>query len=88
MHTLRNDILHGRIDEVLNPKKPKIDPGEVQIFRVMVYQLGALYILNGKLRDLASRLAVGEPTPFQSFHPMSVEEMNAMRRQKQTHPSW
>jgi hypothetical protein len=87
MHQIRNDIVHGRIDEVLNPNKPKITVGEVHTFQLMVHHLGALSILNSDLRDLATKLAVGESTPLDSFH-FTAEEMNAMRRQKTTRPSW
>jgi hypothetical protein len=89
MHKVRNDVMHGRIDEVLNPKKPKLDQAEVHAFRRMVFDLAALSILNGnKLREFATKLALGEITSFESFYPISVEEMNEMKKQKPFHPSW
>jgi len=89
MHTIRNAVVHGRVGEVLGGGKLKISLEEVHTFRVMVYHLAALSILNGgNLRELATKLAVGEQTQLESFSGMTVEEMNAMRSQKATHPSW
>jgi hypothetical protein len=87
MHMVRNDIVHGRIDEVIDPNKPKVKPDEVHAFRRMVYDLAALSILNGNLRDIATKLAVGESVPLDFFN-FTVQEMNEVRTQKAVQPSW
>jgi hypothetical protein len=88
MFGLRNDIMHGRIDKVLDPQKLNSFPTELQEFRRMVCHLAILSILNGKLKEFATRLAVGAAVQLDSFAKMGVEEMNAMRKPKAPYPCW
>jgi hypothetical protein len=63
MHTIRNEVVHGRIDRVLEGKKmPKLD---INRFRHIIYSLVCLHIMNGSLRDASVRLALGEPVKLE-----------------------
>ena len=79
---------HGRIDKVLDPQKLNSFPTEVQEFRRMVCHLAILSILNGKLKEFATRLAVGAVVQLDFIAKMGVEEMNAMRNPKAPYPCW
>ncbi len=67
MHQLRNDVVHGRIDNVLlGNSKTKHKIADIGQFRRYVHELAILYLLNpdekGKhgLRKVADSLALGE----------------------------
>jgi len=86
MHKVRNDVMHGRMNEVLDAKKNKFTPGDVAIFGDIVHALSGAYIMNGPLRDPATKLALGQTVTLTSMYPESLEEMKAMRR-PQAHPA-
>ena len=88
MFALRNDVMHGRIDKVLHPQKLNSFPTDVHEFRRMVCHLAILSILNGKLKESATRLAVGAPVHLDSLAKMGIEEKNALRKPKAPYPSW
>ena len=75
MHTLRNDVVHGRIDKVLQGRtKTKHKITEIERFCQYVHELAILYLLNpgekGKhdLRPLAHRLALGETVNLKTLY--------------------
>jgi len=88
MFGLRNAVVHGRMVELLNPKKQQALPSEVDGFLRMVNHLALLFILNGKLKEAATKLAVGSAAKLEFFDQVSREEMNAIRKPTPTYPSW
>jgi hypothetical protein len=54
----------------------------------MVNHLALLFILNGKLKEAATKLAVGSAAKLEFFDQVSREEMNAIRKPTPTYPSW
>ncbi|MGB6483706.1 MAG: hypothetical protein WBE86_09505 [Candidatus Acidiferrales bacterium] len=64
---IRNDVVHGRLGSVLAPKDGvfKLD---INRFRHIVHVLASLFVLNGPLRDAATKLAVGERVGLQSLY--------------------
>jgi len=75
MHTLRNEVIHGRIDNVLLGRaKTKYKITDIGQFRQYVHELAILYLLNpderGKqdLRKTAHRLAVGEDVNLRTLY--------------------
>lgn len=88
MHKVRNDVMHGRIDDVLDVKKSGFSPDDARKFRNMVFVLVQLHILNGKLRDAAPKLTLGKEMNLESIYKVSLEEMNAIRVKKKPHPCW
>jgi hypothetical protein len=74
MRTLRNEVVHGRIDKVLDGRsKAKHKITEIELFPHYIYQLAILYVLNpgenGQhgLRPLGHRLALGEPVKVKTL---------------------
>jgi hypothetical protein len=87
VHKVRNDVMHGRMDEVINStKKNKFTVDDLARFRHIIHDLAGAYVMNGPFRDIATKLALGQPVELISLYPSSVEEMNAMRR-PQAHPA-
>ncbi len=75
MHTLRNEVIHGRIDNVLLGRaRTKYKITDIGRFRQYVHELAILYLLNpdekGKqdLRKTAHRLAVGEDVNLRTLY--------------------
>jgi hypothetical protein len=88
MHSIRNNVLHGRIQSVLNATKDKLSEQELQRFRHVMHVLAAGYVMNGPLRDHARKLALGKDVVLTSTFPSSTEEMNAMRRSHDHPAAW
>jgi hypothetical protein len=88
MHKVRNDVMHGRIDDVLNAKKSGFSSNDSRDFRNMVFVLVQLHILNGKLREAAPKLTLGKEMNLESVYKVSLEEMNAMRAKKAPYSCW
>jgi hypothetical protein len=75
MHKLRNEVVHGRIDNVLLGRgKTTYKIADIGRFRQYVHELAILYLLNpdekGKhdLRGAAHRLAVGEDVNLRTLY--------------------
>jgi hypothetical protein len=75
MHKLRNEVVHGRIDNVLLGKaNTKFKIADIGQFRQYVHELAILYLLNpdekGKygLRKIAERLALGEDIDLKTLY--------------------
>jgi len=75
MHTLRNEVVHGRIDKVLLGRaNTTYKIADIGRFRQYVHELAILYLLNpdekGKqdLRKTAHRLAVGEDVNLRTLY--------------------
>jgi len=86
MHKIRNDVMHGRMDEVLSSKKNKFTVQDVGRFGQIVHALSGAHVMNGPLREIATKLALGQTITLTSLYPESVKEMNVMRR-PQVHPA-
>jgi hypothetical protein len=73
MHTIRNYVIHGRVDEVISGKvKHKLD---VLKLRQIIYTLAGLFVLNGgSLRESATRLALGEQVDLENLYSLSGAE--------------
>lgn len=76
MHKIRNHVLHGRIDEILSGRLKTDHQLNINTFKQLVQVLAGLYVLNGPLREAATRLALGEElkletvfTPFPTRQP-------------------
>jgi hypothetical protein len=87
MHKFRNDVMHGRLDDVLNPKA-NFSVEDVERFKLMIHALAGAYAMNGPLREIATKLALGHSVELTSLFPSSVEEMNRMRRPQNHPPTW
>jgi hypothetical protein len=74
MHTLRNAVVHGRLDEVLEGRVKTRNELNVHRLAHVVHELVILYLLNpddkGKrdLRPLAHRLALGEAVALRTLY--------------------
>ena len=88
MHKVRNDVMHGRINDVLTSNKSKFSPSDIARFRVIVHTLSTAYIMNGQLREPATHLALGESVTLSSAYPESVGELNEMRKPQKHPPTW
>jgi hypothetical protein len=66
MHKIRNYVMHGRIDEVMNGRF-RTDQQSFYTFKQMVHGLAGLYVLNGSLREIATRLALGEEIKLETL---------------------
>jgi hypothetical protein len=84
---IRNDVVHGRVDEVLNPKSGnfKLD---IHRFRHIVHVLASLYVLNGPLRDAATKLALAEHVELQSIYKSTPDDVKEMRERKSSFNGW
>ena len=72
MFKIRNSVLHGRIDEVLSGKLSQ----KLDIFRLrhVIYSLTCLHIMNGPLREIATRLALGETAQIEREYESNQDE--------------
>lgn len=74
MHTLRNAVVHGRLDKVLDGKVNTKNKLNVALLRNYVHELAILYLLNPDERGnrglcpLAHRLALGEPAVVKTLY--------------------
>jgi hypothetical protein len=60
MYGVRNQVMHGRVDEVLSRTTKESQRIDIYKLRHIVYSLACLRIMNDNLRDAATRLALGE----------------------------
>jgi hypothetical protein len=70
MYKIRNAVMHGRIDDVMSGKasgKFRTDRQSLYTFKQMVHGLAALYVLNGPLRDAATKLALGNEMKLETL---------------------
>ncbi len=88
MHTIRNDVMHGRIQTVLTSTKNKLTGHDIHRFREIIHALAGAYVMNGALRDKARLLALGKKIALVPAYPESPEEMNAMRKPQAHPPAW
>ena len=86
MHTIRNEVMHGRLQSVLTSTKNKLTEHDIHRFREIIHALAGAYVMNGALRDKARLLALGKKITLVPAYPESTEEMNAMRK-LQAHPA-
>jgi len=78
MCKIRNSVMHGRINEVLSGKLgQRLD---ILRFRQVIYSLVRLHIMNGPLRDLATKLALGETVQLEREYEANQAEWMARRR--------
>jgi hypothetical protein len=86
MHKIRNAVMHGRIDDVMSGKtsgKFRTDEQSLYTFKQMVHGLAALYVLNGPLRDAATKLALGEEIKIEtSFAAPRIRKSGAPRESR------
>lgn len=74
MHTLRNEVVHGRLDKVLEGRLKTKNKLNVALLRNYVHELAILYLLNPNeqgnrgLCPLAHRLALGEPAVVKTLY--------------------
>jgi hypothetical protein len=76
MHTLRNEVIHGRINNVLSgkAKTKKYKITDIRRFRQYVHELAILYLLNPDetgnydLRKVALRLALGDEVELKTLY--------------------
>jgi len=80
MHSIRNSVMHGRVDEVLSGKLKQAARLDIPRFRHVVYSLTCLHIMNGPLRDLATRLALGEKIELEREYETNQDEWMKRRR--------
>jgi hypothetical protein len=80
MYTVRNSVMHGRVDDVLSGKLKESRKLDIFRLRHIVYSLACLNIMNGPLRDAATLLALGET--FQLEHEYETDQQEWMRRRK------
>jgi hypothetical protein len=78
MCKIRNSVMHGRVDEVLSGKLgQRLD---IPRFRQVICSLARLHIMNGPLRDLATKLALGETVQVEREYETNQAEWVARRR--------
>jgi uncharacterized protein YutE (UPF0331/DUF86 family) len=88
MYRVRNEVMHGRVDNIYASNKNKFCPDDVQRFRNIVHALAGAYVMNGPLRESATKLALGQSVELTSLYPDSTEEINQMRRPHLHPPGW
>ncbi|MGC2745790.1 MAG: hypothetical protein WA672_21685 [Candidatus Angelobacter sp.] len=90
MHKIRNDVVHGRINQVLGGKSGK--NLNIDAFRHAIHTLAALYVMNGPLRDQATQLLLGEPVKLNHMytddHTEFTRESRASWERKKTEFFW
>jgi len=75
MHTIRNSVLHGRVDDVLAGKVKNIKNDlDIPRLRHIVYSLVCLHIMNGPLRDAGTQLLLGENVELLREYPVNQAE--------------
>jgi hypothetical protein len=80
MHKIRNSVLHGRVDEVLSGKLKTDYKLDIPRLRQIIYSLACLYIMNGSLRELATRLALGEQVNLEREYETNQTDWVSRRR--------
>jgi hypothetical protein len=80
MYTVRNNVVHGRVDDVLSGKLKESRKLDISRLRHVVYSLACLSIMNGPLRDAATLLALGET--FQLEREYETDPAEWMKRRK------
>jgi len=80
MYTVRNNVMHGRVDDVLSGKLKESRKLDIFRLRHIVYSLACLNIMNGPLRDIATLLALGETAQLEREYETDQQEW--MNRRK------
>jgi hypothetical protein len=80
MYRVRNDIMHGRVDEVLSRKSKESQRIDIYKLRHIVYSLACLHIMNGQLKDAATQLALGETAQLEHEYETDTEEWLKRRK--------
>ncbi|HVB34225.1 MAG TPA: hypothetical protein VNJ52_07655 [Patescibacteria group bacterium] len=88
MHKVRNDVMHGRLDKVIASDDSHFSPEDVRRFGQMVRVLAGLFILNGELREAATKLALGEGVVLESVYGVSPQAPSRHKVQGASHPGW
>jgi hypothetical protein len=90
MHKIRNDVVHGRINQVVGGKWEK--KFNIDAFRHAIYSLASLYVMNGPLRDQAIQLLLGEPVKLNQMytddHTVFMKESRESWERKKTEFFW
>ena len=68
VYRIRNDIMHGRIDDVLNCEAQSRSGFDIYRLRYYVHQIAILHVLNDDLRQAAHRLALGEQVQLKTLY--------------------
>jgi len=80
MYIVRNNVVHGRIDDVLSGKLKEGRKLDIFRLRHIVYSLACLSIMNGPLREAATLLALGET--YQLEREYETDQQEWMKRRK------
>jgi hypothetical protein len=80
MYKVRNYIMHGRVDDILSRKSKESQRIDIYKLRHIVYSLACLHIMNGQLKDAATRLALGETAQLEREYETDQQEW--MKRRK------
>lgn len=80
MYTVRNNVVHGRVDDVLSGRLKESRKLDIFRLRHIVYSLACLNIMNGPLRDAATLLALGETCQLEREYETDPQEW--MKRRK------
>lgn len=86
MHSIRNDVMHGRIQDVI--AKDKLSIEDIHRFSEIIHALSGSFVMNGPLRDQARALALGKTCSLISVTPGTAGEMNEMRKPQEHPPAW
>lgn len=88
MHNVRNNVMHGQIGKVIASDDSDFSPGDVRRFGQIVRVLAGLFILNGKLREAATKLALGEGVVLESVYRIGPQALSRHRVQGASRPGW
>lgn len=80
MYKVRNDIMHGRVDGILSRKTKESQRIDIYKLRHIVYSLVCLRIMNGQLKDAATRLALGEAVQLEREYELDQQEWMMRRK--------
>ncbi len=70
--------MHGRIDEILtSQKEDRFTEDDARQFQLIVHALGCAFVMNGPLRDIATKLALGQSVDLVSLFPSTPENRRA-----------
>jgi hypothetical protein len=88
MCTVRNKVMHGRFSEVLGSKPEEFAPDDVLRFGHIIRVLASLSILNSGLREMATRLAVGDAVSLESLYNATNQEVGNVSKRRRALPAW
>ena len=82
MYKIRNAVVHGRVNEILDVNSKLAAKLDIPRFRQIIYSLTCLHIMNGQLRgDLATRLSLGEKIELEREY--ETNPVDWMKRHKE-----